>query len=55
MTEETITIPKRQYESLLDDSDKLAALEAFGVDNWCGWDEAMKEYHENKELTKEDT
>lgn len=32
--EETITIPKRIYYELLEDSTWLAALEAAGVDNW---------------------
>ena len=38
---ETVTIPKSEYELLLDASRKLAALEAGGVDNWEGYDDAM--------------
>jgi len=35
--EETVTISKREYDSLLRDLDKLSCLEARGVDNWCGY------------------
>ena len=42
MSEETITISKKEYESLLQDSKKLSALEGAGVDNWQGYDEAME-------------
>jgi hypothetical protein len=37
-----ITISKKEYESLLEDSEKLSALEAAGVDNWEGYDNAME-------------
>lgn len=40
--EETITITKKEYESLLEDSKKLQALEGAGVDNWQGYDYAME-------------
>jgi len=40
--EETVTISKKEYESLLEDSEKLSALEAAGVDNWEGYDNAME-------------
>lgn len=40
--EETITISKKEYESLLEDSKKLQALEGAGVDNWQGYDYAME-------------
>ena len=42
----TIVITKKEYESLLEDADKLACLESCGVDNWCGWDDAMEMFHE---------
>lgn len=45
--EEMITIKKSEYESLLEDSNWLQALENAGVDNWQGIDFAhdlMKEY-----------
>ena len=40
--EETITISKEEYESLLENSKKLEALEGAGVDNWQGYDYAME-------------
>lgn len=40
--EETITISKKEYQSLKDDSRRLTALESAGVDNWQGFDEAME-------------
>ena len=39
--EETVTIPKSIYEQLLRDQELLSCLEACGVDNWTGWDDAM--------------
>jgi hypothetical protein len=40
--EETVTISKKEYESLLEDSKKLTALENAGVDNWEGYDYARE-------------
>jgi len=42
-----ITVEK--YKSLLDDSRKLAALEAGGVDNWEWYGESLKEYYAENE------
>ena len=39
---ETVTIPKKRYESLLWSEKVLRFLEANGVDNWEGWDDAIK-------------
>lgn len=36
------TIPTEMLEELLRDQRKLHALEAAGVDNWCGYPEAME-------------
>lgn len=47
--EEMITITKSEYESLLDDANKLSCLECMGVDNWCGYGDAMQMYREEKE------
>lgn len=44
-----ITITEREYKRLQNDSDKLAALEEMGVDNWSGYDDAMRIYRENAE------
>ncbi len=42
MTEvETVTIPVIEYETLKTSARLLAALEAGGVDNWDGWDDAL--------------
>jgi hypothetical protein len=46
---ETVTISKAEYESLLEDSNKLLALEGAGVDNWEGYDEAMEMMREMNE------
>lgn len=43
-TEETITITKKEYNSLRKDSRELAALEAGGVDNWEWYGESLKEF-----------
>ena len=40
--EETVTITKKEYEDLLADSEWLSCLEAAGVDNWDGYDEARE-------------
>ena len=40
--EETITITKKEYESLKEDSKFLEALRAGGVDSWCGYDYACE-------------
>jgi len=45
-TEETITITKKEYESLLEDSKWLQALEGAGVDNWSGYDYAREIFNE---------
>ena len=40
--EETITISKKEYESLLEDQKLLQCLQGAGVDNWSGYDYAME-------------
>lgn len=42
---ETVTIPKEEYESLLEDSEFLSALRAAGVDNWSGYHYACLEVY----------
>lgn len=49
MENELITITRKEYESLLDDSRKLGCLEDAGVDNWTFYDEAMKEYYSDED------
>ena len=43
-----ISISREQYESLIDRSHKLAALEAGGVDNWEFYGESLHDYELNK-------
>ena len=40
---------KNYLEELEKDSDKLSCLEAYGVDNWFGYDEAMHEFYSHEE------
>jgi len=50
MAEETITITKKEYNQLVDNSRFLTCLEACGVDNWIGFDDAhdmMEEQYPN--------
>jgi len=47
MTDETVTISKEEYESLLEDRKWLQALEGAGVDNWEGYDFAREIYNED--------
>ena len=49
MTEEMVTITKKEYEQLTYDSRKLEALEAGGVDNWEWYDESLKEFREEED------
>lgn len=46
MQEETVTISKKVYDQLLDSQIFLDCLESMGVDNWSGYDEAVKEYRQ---------
>jgi dsDNA-specific endonuclease/ATPase MutS2 len=41
--EDTVTITKTRYRELLRAKAKLIALESMGVDNWCGYEDAMHE------------
>lgn len=52
MNNKTIEISIEDYNTLMDKQLKLIALEGAGVDNWDGYDEAMKSYEELKLLTK---
>lgn len=48
MNEETVTISKKEYESLLEDRKWLQALEGAGVDNWQGYDYARELMNEDE-------
>jgi len=43
-----ISISAREYNSLVADSAFLGYLESWGVDNWSGYEEAHREFRENK-------
>lgn len=38
----TVTISQERLDELVAAESKLWALEAQGVDNWCGYDDAME-------------
>lgn len=38
---ETVTIPRSRYDELIEADRMLSRLEAAGVDNWEGYDDAM--------------
>ncbi len=50
--EEKVTISKEVYEELLDSHLMLDCLECAGVDNWGGYEAAMKEYYQEKEASE---
>lgn len=50
MTNETITISKEEYESLLEDRKWLQCFENAGIDNWQGYDYARELYRAEKLL-----
>ena len=49
MSEETVTITKNEYESLLDDRRWRIAVESAGVDNWDGFHYAMQDYYADED------
>lgn len=49
MPQETITIPKAEYDELLANQRWVDCLEGAGVDNWEGYDEAVELYQEDAE------
>lgn len=46
---DTIAITKEEYNSLLESDKKLTVLEGAGVDNWEGYDYAMKFLNQEEE------
>lgn len=49
-----IEIELNEYISLKKDEALLWCLEAFGVDNWCGWDEARTEGNYDRDLIEKE-
>jgi hypothetical protein len=41
---EVITIPLKRYNYLVERDEFLQCLDAAGVDNWSGWDDACEMY-----------
>lgn len=39
---DNVILPRKKYEELLEDQRWLRALEAAGVDNWVGFEEAQE-------------
>ena len=46
--EETVTISSKEYLRLLERHEWLSCLEAAGVDNWQGMDEAIRIQNESQ-------
>ena len=49
--QEMVTITKREYERLMKRDDWLGYLEAAGVDNWQGIEEAIRMRNEERSAT----
>jgi len=49
MKEEMITITKVEHDRLVKDSEWLACLDAAGVDNWSGIEEAQEMWRNDNE------
>ena len=52
--DDTVTIEKKRYERLLKSAKELSILEAYGVDNWNGYGEAMAELYPDEDDEEED-
>lgn len=48
--DDTVNIPRGEYEDLLEQAEWLRALEAAGVDNWDGYDYAAEIYNKENEV-----
>lgn len=44
---DTVTILREEYEELLSDQKFLELLQAYGVDNWEGYDMAREEFNDD--------
>lgn len=43
--EDTVTISKKEYEKLINDSAFLSYLIIYGVDNWEGYNDSYQDYN----------
>lgn len=50
----TITVDKKLFERVVEDSDFLDCLKACGVDNWEGYSLAVQMYNEQNKILDED-
>lgn len=50
---ETVTISRKMYEKLYKGSEKLAALESGGVNNWEWYGESLQQYIKDNELRED--
>lgn len=46
MAKEMVTIPKKEYDELLESSLMLECLKSQGVDNWAGYEDALQMFNE---------
>lgn len=46
---DVVAVSQADYDRLVDDAGRYNAMRNHGVDNWCGYDDAMQEYREWKE------
>jgi len=53
--EPLITVNKKFYDQLVDDSNFLDCLKACGVNNWDGYSQAYQMFHKNEEELDEET
>lgn len=53
--DDTVNVPRGEYEDLLERSAWLSALQAAGVNSWEGWDEALDIYDERNEILEKET
>lgn len=45
----TVILTRQEYDALVRASQKLTALEGAGVDNWEGYDDAMRDFYAEDE------
>lgn len=44
----TVMLSETEHQELLQDQELLRILEACGVDNWCGYEDAMEMFDESE-------
>lgn len=49
-----VSIPFEEYLKLIEDARMLAELRAAGVDNWEGYSEAIRSFHEQTDGPEDD-